>query len=218
MLAPSARLMTKRHKFLISAISIVIVISLFSATLDFVYGDSLKADVLALPIQIEVQTEQIDPRLTYGTESEVYRFSIEAGGFYTLRYVSFKFQHSGLDWTRFDSADEWKVYPVLSGQIDYLHQVGSGAEQSSGNLRVKMFQPGDKDSGYIGGAGKSGFALVTTVIDDKNTEPDFFAAYMPDEGWSWVVGAYGNSWGTLNEKSDTSAVKGLRTEMFTKSR
>lgn len=209
---------TKRHKFLISAISIVIVISLFSATLDFVYSDFLKADVSALPSQIEVQTEQIDPRLTYGTESEVYRFSIKSGGFYTLRYVSFKFQHGGLDWTRFDSASDWKVYPVINGRVDYLHQVGSGAEQSSGTISVKMFQAGDKDSGYIGGAGKSGFALVTTIIDDKNTEPDFFAAYMPDDGWSWVRGAYGDSWGTLNEKLNSESVNGLRTDTSTKSR
>lgn len=209
--------MQKRHKFLISAFSIVIGVSLFSATMDVVRYDSLKTDVLGL-IQIQVKTEQIDPHLAYGTESEVYRFSIDSNNFYTLRYLDFKFQHGGLDWSRFDSADEWKIYPVANGRIDYLHQVGSGAEESSGNLRMKMFTSGDKGSGYRSYAGKNTFALVTTVIDDKNVEPDFFVIHMPDEGWSFVAGTYSNSWGTLGDKLDSKSVEGLPTESFSQSR
>lgn len=177
----------------------------------------MQADVL-MPSRPEVKTERIDSRLTYGTESEVYRFSIKSNGYYTLRYLQFKFQHSGLDWTRYDSPEDWKIYPVVNGQIDYGRQVGAGAEESVGNLRVKMFKPGDADAGYIGVPDKTAFALVTTIIDDKSSETDFFATYMPAEGWSWIDRAYANSWGTLDEKLDSSGVTGLRTETFTKSR
>lgn len=173
---------------------------------------NLQTNVLVIP-EISVETIIENTELKYGTESEVYRFKIDATQAFTIRYLTFQFSHSGLDWSKFDSADDWKMYEVINGEIDYSAQVGEGSELSSnGILKMKMFSAGKRDVGFVGE--KNTFVLVTDII--KTGTDTSFGVMTYTDGMSWVWGAYYNSWGTLDEKLGSEGVSGLATESSTK--
>lgn len=202
--------MQKRHKFLISAFSIVLGIIIFSVSIES--SLNLQANLLAHP-ELKVSSEIDNSKLSYGTESEVYRFKIDATSPFTIRYLGFEFSHSGLDWTKFDSAKDWKIYEVVNGEIDYADQVGEGSELSgNGILKMKMFSAGKRDVGFVGQ--KNTFVLVTDVI--KAGSDTSFGVMMQSADWTWVWGAYTNSWGTLEKKLGADQVIGLPTEISTK--
>ena len=128
---------------------------------------NLQTNVLVIP-EISVETIIENTELKYGTESEVYRFKIDATAPFTIRYLTFH-SHSGLDWTKFDSADDWKMYEVVNGEIDYSVQVGEGTELSdNGILKMKMFSSGKRDVGFVGE--KNTFVLVTDIIKTEVTQ------------------------------------------------
>lgn len=202
--------MEKRAKFLISAFSIVLGIMIFSISME--RTQNLQANLLVNP-ELEVSSIIDNGKLTYGTESEVYRFKIEGTQPFTIRYLTFAFSHSGLDWTKFDSADEWKMYEVVDGEINYSAQIGEGSELSAnGILKMKMYSAGKRDVGFVGQ--KNTFVLVTDVI--KTGSDTSFGVATYDGGMSWVWGAYYNSWGLLNEKLGADKVKGLATDSSSK--
>lgn len=173
---------------------------------------NIQTNVLLVP-EISVETVTGNTNLTYGTESEVYRFKIDATQAFTIRYLTFQFSHSGLDWTKFDSTEDWKMYEVVNDEIDYSAQVGEGSELSdNGILKMKMFSAGKRDVGFVGE--KNTFVLVTDII--KTGSDTSFGVMTSAEGISWVWGAYNNSWGTLDEKLGAEGVSGLAMESSTK--
>lgn len=204
------RQLEKRAKFLISAFSIVLGIMIFSISME--KTQNLQTNVLVIP-EISVETIIENTELKYGTESEVYRFKIDATAPFTIRYLTFQFSHSGLDWTKFDSADDWKMYEVVNGEIDYSVQVGEGTELSdNGILKMKMFSSGKRDVGFVGE--KNTFVLVTDII--KTGGDTSFGVMTYTDGMSWVWGAYNNSWGTLEKKLGADSIKGLPTNISSK--
>lgn len=212
--------MSKTKKIIVSSSLLIFGISL--STIGVLQSDFSLANLLASSAQelgdsIKFETVGTENNLSYGSETEVYRFSIDSNQYYTIRYIGFEFTHSGLDWSRYDDAKDWEVFEVSNGIADFRNEVGIGTDIKNGLLRVKMYSQNKTDSGFIGGPVKKTFVLVTEIIDDKLGSPNIFSVRIPGEfpegfDLAWVRGAYLNSWGTIEGRIGSDEVLGLPTE------
>ena len=78
--------------------------------------------------QLKVIVPMQDEFLEYSSNAEVYQFSLSAETPYTLRYLTFAVDYTGLQKSAIDHASSWKIYQVNNGAIDYSKTLGFGED------------------------------------------------------------------------------------------
>lgn len=164
-------------------------------------------------IYAETEIVEANQKLSYGSESEIYRFKLNSTRDFSIRYLVLSFESGGLMNDRLNAVSDWKVYENSSGKI-----IGEGVEIIEGKLRVKLFEAGQKDMAYILPAGNNSFSVSAPIIDDKYFGPDFVKVRLESDGvFEWTVSdvAFEKSWGSFEgEKGGAEKVLGLPTAEY----
>lgn len=164
-------------------------------------------------VALEISVPKRDDGLAYGTQSEVYRFTLDADAPYSLRYLSFQISHAGLQTTPLSYASNWRLYKVVNGVVDYTNEVGSGEELADGILRVRLSSA--RGAAYLGEKGKETFALLSTVIKDREADAaneaggTWMQVMISPAYWAWAPGWHQSAWLSLEEKYDADFVSGF---------
>ena len=174
--------------------------------------ESIQAEDVDLRV---VESDQVD-HLAFGTQSEVFRFGLDANAAYTIRYMTFDVQYAGLESAPLSHPSSWKLYGAHNGDVNYSDTLAYGEAFEGGLLRMRAVANRDR-SGIIGEKGVTEFALVTTVLRADQADSEAFVGVgLPasdtladDFDWSWVTGLYDGSWLSLSEKLGAADVSGL---------
>jgi len=181
------------------------------------YANFGSASVLDLP-SITVSTAEQSATISYGTQAEVYRFSVDSDSSYTLRYLTMSVKSSGLDLSA--TPMDWKLYKVTGDKIDFLSQVGYGEKFVDEDLRFRMFLSTETtSSGFLGVPGKATFAVVSSVLKNPSAGKSdvFLRAHLghgssKEMGWAFKFGHDNRSWMKVDSILDSSRINGLPTE------
>lgn len=212
--------MKKSIHWIIAAVIIVALIILVAtfepqelevetSILGFDQSDVFTVEETNLRLSVPMQ----DDFLEYSSNSEVYRFSLEADTPYTLRYLTFAVDYSGLQESAIGHASSWKIYAINEGIVDYSDTLGFGESMDGGLMRVRMLS--NRSAGYAGAAGVSDFALTTTALRDFYAEDNVkMVISMPTDlsakwDWAWVPGIYLDAWMGLDDSFGIEFVDGL---------
>lgn len=174
-------------------------------------GDPLSAEAIDLHFSVPTQSHGIE----YGSQAEVFRFSLEAEEAYTLRYLTVAVRHAGL--TLSDRAEDWKLYEVHNGQIDFSAPVGYG--ESFDDVYLKLRFESTPSVGYWGSKGEDTFALVASVLNgSEGSEPWLTVSaptLLPDGfDWAFVAGKHSEAWMGVGATYHSAEVSGLPTEEY----
>jgi hypothetical protein len=157
--------------------------------------------------------------MKFGSVVDVFRFKIYADYEYALRYITFRVDSEGLNLWKLQDADNWAVYLVENGEVDYSEEVGFGEIFNMGYVKMRFYLPENKYMAFEGERGETEFALVSNVIRDEwaateNGEPvnPYLKISIPGDNpdsWAWAVGRQSTSWMSVDEKFGSEYVKGL---------
>ena len=157
---------------------------------------------------MEVYFPEQDGELEYGISSEVYRFGIEAEGPYSLRYLSFDVDWTGLRDESIGHASSWKIFQVVDGEVDWLTTIGMGESLDDGKLKMRLSS--GRGAAFLSEGGKTEFVLTTYVLSDMNSEEEASVKVgMTGDELSFVPGFYSGSWMNLEEKFGAEFLEGL---------
>ncbi len=189
-------------KWIIAAFALVGAIAQFSVMMD---SAALQTDLLQVEENVsqEFQLELVDDyeagRIKYGTQAELYRFSLKANGPYTLRYLTFAAESNALQGDALRGHVE--IYEVIKGKVDYTEPVGRGEKWADDELRVRLFSP--ENGPYLGEKGTQEFLVTGTVLKDpKSAEVATLEVWIPEEpamDWAWLEGHLEGSWLSVEE-------------------
>ncbi|MBT4384976.1 hypothetical protein HOD30_04495 [Candidatus Peregrinibacteria bacterium] len=199
--------MSKKFKWVLSALAIVVLITFVSILLEGIPSEKIIDEEVELTeelielteikdVNLQIFSEAVLP-LRFGSQSEVYEFTLKGDAPYTLRYLTIGIEAFGLQKVHLESPQYWTVYELEKGATDYKNAVGRGEAFKDGELRVRMFS--DYERPYLAEKGRTTFILVGTVLKDPNIEEDAnLNIFMPESSqvfdWAWLPGHLESSW------------------------
>lgn len=172
--------------------------------------DPLSTEGVNLTVAVPEQSSTLE----YGSQAEVFRFSLSSDAAYTLRYLTLAVNESGLKLSA--KAEDWKIYEVKNGQVDFSAAVGYGEQWSETFLKMRL-QSG-ASVGYSRGSGKQTFALVTSVLKDPavggTSEAPWLEVSIPNVlpsglDWAFVPGVVTVPWMDVSAPFASAQVHGL---------
>lgn len=153
--------------------------------------------------------------LSYSSQAEVLRFTLESEGPYTLRYLTLIAYPEGLK-----PITSWTVYPLNGDEIDFENPVAV-SEQIKDNL-VRFRFSSSASAAYLVEPGVNDFVVVASVLKDSasDTEPQLtigFPDSLSDEwNWAWLPGHHSEAWLQLGESLGAEEVAGLPGDILRK--
>ncbi len=195
---------------------LVAVIAVSANLIDKAYPKQDLIPVLASeePTTLSVTTVGEGGELDFGSQVELYRFSLDANGPYTLRYLSFQIEATGMqsDWS---NPENWALYPVEKNKVQYQKQLGQGERWDAELLQVRLFSPGVE--GFLGEPGELTFALTGPVLSSGDGNPHVkvflpeFSSLPYSFDWMWTGSHFYDSWLRFEGKAGAESLDGLPT-------
>lgn len=125
--------------------------------------------------------------LNFGSMVEVYRFTLSMSEAYTLRYLNFEVNTQDIQ------VEDWAVYEVTNGVIDYNTKVGQSEEYNLGKLKLRFFSK--RSYGYFG-EGRQEFALTAKI---KRIGENPSLQIKASDEVDWIKGDTKRPWGALDK-------------------
>lgn len=162
----------------------------------------------AAEVNLTAMVPEQSETLSYSSQAEVFRFTLQSEGPYTLRYLTLTAQTTGLK-----PIQEWTVYPVENGEADFEKPVAV-SEQYHGDL-VRFRFSSSAAAGYLAQPGENNFVVVASILKDpaSSKAPELSIGF-PDQlthewNWAWLPGHHSESWLQLGESLGAEEVFGL---------
>lgn len=174
---------------------------------DVILAENWDADSAA-EVGLSAKILEQSETLSYSSQAEVFRFSLDANGPYTLRYLTLNVFPEGLK-----PIMTWTVYPVKDDAVDFEDPVAV-SEKYHGNL-VRFRFSSSASAAYLGEPGEQEFAVVTSVLKDSSSEMEprltigFPESLTTDWNWAWLPGQHSEAWLQLGESLGAEQVTGL---------
>lgn len=158
----------------------------------------LQVDLAEEPVEadfvLSLEDDYVMEKIRYGTQAELYRFSLKASGPYTVRYLTLAADTNALQREALEANVE--LFEVNRGKVDYTKPVGHGETWSNGEVRIRLF---NSDNGpYLGEKGTQEFLVTSTILKDpKSAERVTLRVSMPQNplmDWAWLQGHLEGSW------------------------
>jgi len=171
--------------------------------------DPNSAAAVSLTALVPTQKSSIE----YSTQAELFRFTLSAKSEYTLRYATLAVGSKGLILPA--KAQDWKVYAVQNGRVDFSKPVGYGEQWSDSLLRLRFSSA--SSVGTFGEAGEATFALVTSVLRDgafsgaPSLSVNLPIALPAGMDWAFVPGHVNSTWMDVQNPFGFADVLGLPT-------
>jgi hypothetical protein len=183
-------------------------------------GTVFGANVLNAP-EFLVTTVKQSSTISYGTQSEIYRFSVNASTAYTLRYLTASIKADGLKIP--SNPALFKVYEVRGDKIDFSRTVGYGEKIEGNEIRLRFFSDeSDGSYGFLGVKGKTIFAILSSVLKDTSStaQKSLQVCLVPGSSkllnWAFIFGHDNRAWMDIENALGAGSVSGLSTEMATR--
>lgn len=172
-------------------------------------GEADTAAEVGLRVEIPEQNEM----LSYSSQAEIFRFTLDADGPYTLRYLTLSIHSEGLK-----THDEWTIYPVeeeglVGERIDFQNPVAVSEKSREDWVRFRFFS--SVSSAYVGAEGGRDFVVVGQVIKNP-TDPRFPLLNVgfphdlaPEWDWAWLPGEHQEAWLQVAESLGVNALADL---------
>lgn len=169
------------------------------------------------PSFLKISLPQQSGKIEYGSQAEVARFTLSAEESYTLRYLTVEVVSDGLQMP--GEPQEWRLYRVEEGRVDFNAMVGYGEAWSESFLKVRLYSTGSV--AHFGEAGSSTFALVTSILKDETGVLPTLQTELPSalpEGfdWAFVPGTVERPWMNVETTMGSEKIFGLPTEWVEK--
>ncbi len=162
----------------------------------------------AAEVGLTAVVPQQSEMLSYSSQAEVFRFTLESEGPYTLRYLTLMTYPEGLK-----PITSWTVYPLNGEEIDFESPVAV-SEQAKDNL-VRFRFSSSASAAYLVKPGVNNFVVVASVLKDpaSDMEPQLtigFPETLTSEwDWAWLPGHRSEAWLQLGESLGAEEVTGL---------
>lgn len=166
--------------------------------------DADSAAEVALTAMVPQQNEM----LSYSSQAEVFRFTLESEGPYTLRYLTLMVYPEGLK-----PITSWTVYPLSGEEIDFENPVAVSERAKDSLVRFRFSS--SASAAYLVKPGVNDFVVVASVLKDSTSgmEPRLtigFPDSLNDEwNWAWLPGHHSEAWLQLGESLGAEEVSGL---------
>ena len=151
-----------------------------------------------IPESLTVYSTQNPEKLRFGSQVEVFRFTLNSGEAYSLRYLTLRAESAGL---LPSEPKDWQVFEIQKDGIDYSKPVGRGENWQEKDLRLRFFSP--ENGPYLAPASKQEFLVTTRVLSDPNaTENPNLTVQIPVDplmDWAWLRGHITGSWLSVEE-------------------
>lgn len=181
--------MNRSLKWIAAALGIVLMVALTARSLgeESFFPENWQVSLLMAeegPSSLTI-TDHEAVNLRIGNSVEIHRFTLDMETPYTLRYLTFDLEMTDL-W-----AEDWFVYEVHKGDIDYQNKVAQGESYENGQLKLRFFS--ERSHGYYG-EGEQEFALVSTLNrSGENPEIKVSKTQLID----WIEGHLNEAWGAF---------------------
>lgn len=169
----------------------------------------------AAEVGLTAMVPQQSEMLSYSSQAEVFRFTLESQGPYTLRYLTLVAYLEGLK-----PITSWTVYPLNGEEIDFENLVAV-SEQVKDNL-VRFRFSSSTSAAYLAKPGVNDFVVVASVLKDSasDAEPQLTIGFpetlTKEWDWAWLPGHHSEAWFQLDESLGAEEVTGLSGETLRK--
>lgn len=166
---------------------------------------------VALTVRIPEQSET----LSFSSQAEVFRFTLESAGAYTLRYLTLHAYPEGLK-----PIEEWTIYEEIDGEIDFSSPVASSEKFEANLLRFRFFS--SPSAGYIAESGTQTFVVYAAVLNDQNSDqaPKLTITFPQnlEKEWdfAWLPGRKNEAWLKLTESLGLAEINSLPSDVIRK--
>ena len=174
---------------------------------EVILAEDWEADTAA-EVGLSVSIPEQSETLSYSSQAEVFRFTLDATGPYTLRYLTLSVFPEGLK-----PIMTWTIYPLDDGLIDFENPVAV-SEKYHGNL-VRFRFSSSASAAYLGEPGEEAFAVVASVLKESTSDlaPQltigFPESLSVEWNWAWLPGKHSEAWLQLGESLGAEEVSGL---------
>lgn len=145
----------------------------------------------------------------------IFRVSTDSRVGATIRYGSANVYWTGYDSNAFSDPDDWVVYTVLNGKVEYDNPVGQGVEfeiitDGTAALRFRLNGELESQSGYAFVCYED-FALATNIFVDGFESGDVSLSFDidvegPSYNWSFVQNMTLLPWTLVEDKHGSDSI------------
>ena len=153
--------------------------------------------------------------LSYSSQAEVFRFTLDSQGPYTLRYLTLSAEAEGLK-----PITSWTIYPLKGDIIDFENPVAVSEKYQDNLVRFRFSS--SASAAYLAQPGDNNFAVVASVLKDTTSDMEagltvaFPETLSSDWNWAWLPGEHSEAWLQLGESLGAEEVAGLPGESVRK--
>ena len=162
----------------------------------------------AAEVGLTVEVPEQSDTLSYSSQAEVFRFTLQSDGPFTLRYLTLAVSGQGLK-----PVTGWTVYPLKNKQADFANPVGSAQSYADGLLRLRFSS--SASAAYIVDPGEHTFVLVASVLKDpvSTVSPELSIGFaenlLKEWDWAWLPGKHTEAWLEVQNALGSDSVGGL---------
>jgi len=174
---------------------------------DLVPSYNWEADTAA-EVGLTAMVPEQSEMLSYSSQAEVFRFTLESEGPYTLRYLTLNVYPEGLK-----PITSWTIYPLVDDRIDFESPVAVSENYQDNLVRFRFYS--SASAAYLAPPGENNFAVVASILKDTTSDMEagltvaFPETLSSDWNWAWLPGEHSEAWLQLGESLGAEEVAGL---------